>query len=112
MREETLQRLCRGYLLRLRPLAAKFGLGEVVDGLVKANTERRCRGTEEEVALLSRACDDERVERQDVPKLLGKSYRQTLEDGDFARIRKLRRTGVYSKIGAVLLGDELRKLYE
>ena len=97
-----LQSLCRNYLSLLRPMAGRFGLIGVVDGLIDANRNGACVATESEVELLSRACDDERVSRVEVAKLLCKSYRQATEDGDFDRVRKLRRVGIYSKVSVLL----------
>lgn len=97
-----LQSLCRNYLSLLRPLASRFGLIGVVDGLIDANRNGTCVATESEVELLSRACDDERVSRADIPILLCKSYRRANEDGDFDRVRKLRRVGIYSKVSVLL----------
>lgn len=109
-RNDTLQRICRRYLLRLMPIARKFGLGGFMYDMIRQNYRRECAATESEVELLSRACDDERLHRQDVPKVLGKSYRRAYEDGDFERIRTLKRVGIYSKISALLLGEELRAM--
>jgi len=109
-KDDTLQCICRRYLLRLMPVARKFGLGGFTYDMIRQNYRRECAATESEVELLSRACDDERLHRQDVPKVLGKSYRRAYEDGDFERIRTLKRTGIYSKISAILLGEELRAL--
>lgn len=109
-RNDTLQRICRRYMLRLMPIARKFGLGSFVYDMIRFNYRKSCVATEEEVELLSRACDDERLHRQDVPKLLGKSYRRAYEDGDFERIKTLKRVGIYSKISAILLGEELRAI--
>lgn len=106
IRNNKLQELCRGYLLKLRPLAAKFGLGGFVDNTIKANLRNECAGTEEEVELLSRACDDERVSRTDVPKILGKSYRQAYEDDAFEKVKRLKHVGIYSKVSALLLKKE------
>ena len=100
-RNETLQALCRDYLLRLRHLGKRHGID--VDAIISANERKECAGTEEEVELLSRACDDERVTRTDVPKILGKSYRECNEDGTFDRIKKLRRVGIYGKISTLLM---------
>ena len=110
IRNNKLQELCRDYLERLRPLAAKFSLGGFVDDIVSRNVRRECAATESEVELLSRACDDERVSRTYVPKILGKSYRQSFEDDDFDKVKKLKHTGIYSRISALLLGEELRTL--
>ena len=73
-----------------------------VDGLIRLNHQKKCEATQHEVELLSRAVDDERVSRTDVPKILGKSYRQANEDGDFDHIKKLKHQGIYSKVSALL----------
>jgi hypothetical protein len=77
-------------------------MGSFVDETIAANRRHECAATENEVRMLSRLCDDERLHRQDVPKVLGKSYRRAYEDGDFERIDKLPRVGIYSKISALL----------
>lgn len=101
-RNETLQRLCRDYLGRLRYVASKHGLLPQLNNLIAMNKRRECVGTEREVQMLSRMCDDERLSRTDVPKVLDKSYRQANEDGDFERIKKLKHKGIYSKVSALL----------
>lgn len=107
-RNETLQALCRDYLGRLRYMGKKHGID--VDGLIRLNRQKKCEATQHEVELLSRAVDDERVSRTDIPKILGKSYRQAYEDGDFDRIKRLRHQGIFSKVSAILLGKELEIL--
>ena len=107
-RNETLQALCRDYLGRLRYMGKKHGID--VDGLIRLNRQKKCEATQHEVELLSRAVDDERISRIDVPKILGKSYRQANEDGDFDRIKRLRHQGIFSKVSAILLGKELEIL--
>lgn len=99
-RNETLQTLCRDYLSRLRYMGKKHGID--VDGLIRLNRQKKCEATQHEVELLSRAVDDERLSRSDVPKVLDKSYRQANEDGDFDRIKKLKHQGIYSKVSALL----------
>ena len=106
-KNDALQTICRDYLERLRPLAEKFGLGGFIDETIRLNTQEKCSGTEEEVALLSRACDDERLSRVEVPAILGKSYRQSYESGDFDKLKTLRRVGIYSKLYALLLKSEI-----
>jgi hypothetical protein len=81
-----------------------------VDGLIRLNRQKKCEATQHEVELLSRAVDDERISRIEVPKILGKSYRQANEDGDFDRIKRLRHQGIFSKVSAILLGKELEIL--
>lgn len=66
------------------------------------NKRQECVGTEQEVQMLSRMVDDERIGRHEIPKLLGKSYRQCNDDGTFDNIKKLRHVGIYSKVSALL----------
>ena len=105
---ETLQSLCRGYLTRLRHIGVKYGIN--VDEIIRLNQRKECEGTELEVQMLSRMLDDERVSRADIPKILGKSYRQANEDGDFEKIKKLRHIGIYSKVSTLLLKSKQKKL--
>jgi hypothetical protein len=107
-RNETLQALCRDYLGKLRYMGKKHGID--VDGLIRLNRQKKCEATQHEVELLSRAVDDERISRIEVPKILGKSYRQANEDGDFDRIKRLRHQGIFSKVSAILLGKEFEIL--
>ena len=99
-RNETLQALCRDYLGRLRYMGKKHGID--VDGLIRLNRQKKCEATQYEVELLGRAVDEERISTTEVTKILGKSYRQANEDGDFDRIKKLKHQGIYSKLSALL----------
>ena len=99
-RNETLQALCRDYLGRLRYMAKKHGID--VDSIIRANRRKECEATNKEVEMLARCVNDERVSRTDIPNILGKSYRQSNEDGDFERIKKLKYQGIYSKVSALL----------
>lgn len=99
-RNETLQALCRDYLGKLRYMAKKHGID--VDSIIRANKRNECEATQKEVEMLSRCVNDERVSRTDIPKILGKSYRQANEDEDFERIKKLKHQGIYSKVSALL----------
>lgn len=103
---DVLQSICREYLMRVRPIAVRFGLGGFVDAMIADNASGACKGTEEEVELLSRVCDDERVSRAELPKVLGRSYRKAYESGYIDRVRKLRRVGIYSKVSAMLVGSD------
>lgn len=107
-RNETLQSLCRDYLGKLRYMGRKHGID--VDSIIRANKRKECSATNKEVEMLSRCVNDERVSRTDVPNILGKSYRQACEDGDFDRIKRLRHQGIFSKVSAILLGKELEIL--
>ena len=102
MRDENLQKLFREYMSRLRYLAKKHGLLHWLDGVIKDNRDRRCEATRKEVEMLSRLLDDERVHRGDIPKILGKTYRQCVIDGDFRAISRLRSVGTYGKTDVLL----------
>lgn len=99
-RNERLQAMCRDYLTRLRYMGRKHGID--VDAIIRANKRKECTATNKEVEMLSRCVDDERISRKDIPKILGKSYRQCESEGIFDRIKKLRHVGIYSKISAIL----------
>ena len=101
-RKDTLQALCRGYLVRLRYMARKHGID--VDGLIHANKRGECEATMKEVEMLSRLVDDERVARKDIPEIVGKTYRQCCDEDTFSKIKTLKRVGIYSKISALLYG--------
>lgn len=111
-RNSTLQALCRQYLGRLKPVADKYGLKKFVEDTIVANENGKCSADEQEVEFLSRCCDDERLERAEVPKVVGRSYRFLVRSRLFLKIKKLRRSGVYSKVSSILLGKELEDLYE
>lgn len=100
-----LQSLCRKYLERVRLIARSHGLESWVDETIKENLEGRCVATEENVEMLSRIVNDERLTRVNVAKELGKSYRQCNDDGTFDKIKKLPYVGIYSKVSALLHKD-------
>lgn len=102
-RNNALQALCREYLGRLRYMAKKHGLGGFVVTMIRENKAERCKATEKEVNMLARLCDDERISRKDVPKVLEKSYRDCCDDNDFEHIKRLKHQGLYSKVSALLL---------
>lgn len=83
-------------------MAKKHGLSTWLDDIIRANRRRECEATQKEVEMLARIVDEERVERKEIPKMLNKSYRQCCEDGDFDKIKRLRRVGVYSIISVLM----------
>ena len=103
-RNETLQALCRDYLLRLRYMAKKHSID--VDSIIRANRHNECEATQKEVEMLARCVDDERISRTDIPKMLGESYRKSESDGVFDKIKKLRHVGIYSKVSALLFASK------
>lgn len=109
MAKDVLQSLCREYLSRLRYMAEKHGLLPWVDETIKANRRHECEATKKEVEMLSRLCNDERVSRTDIPKILSKSYRQANDDDDFERVKKLKHQGIYSKVSALLFAAQQKK---
>ena len=106
-RKEYLQAMCRDYLVRLRYMAKKHGID--VDSIIRANKRNECEATEKEVRMLSRLVNDERLSRKDIPKVVGKSYRQCCENGVFDKIKTLKRVGIYSKVGALLFKERVKE---
>lgn len=101
-RNETLQSLCRNYLRKLKYMAKKHGLENWINNIINDNKSGKCKATEKECEMLSRLCNEERINRSEVPDVLGKSYRQCFDCGDFDKIKKLKRVGIYSRISALL----------
>lgn len=112
MAKDVLQSLCREYLSRLRYMAEKHGLLPWVDETIKANRRHECEATKKEVEMLSRLCNDERVTRTDVPKMLGKSYRQCVDENVFDKIDTLKRQGIYSRLSALLFKENNSNKYK
>lgn len=102
-RNETLQALCREYLGKVRHIAARYGLAAFVDDTIELNRQEKCKATEEECTLLAKIVDEERITRTDVPKILGKSYRECNDDNTFDKITKFKRVGIYSRISTLLM---------
>ena len=109
MRNEALQKICRGYLTRLTYLAEKHGLGDWIKELKAANKRKECEGSEKEVKMLARLVNDERATRAEIPHLLNKPQRQCWEDSDYDKINKLKPLGIYDKVSALLLSSKIRK---
>ena len=107
--KNELQRLARHYLARLKGVATKHGLSDWVSNIIQANKRGDCSATEKEVELLARMCDDDRVNRTDIPNILGISYRTCFDNDIFDKIKKLGRKCVYSKVSAILFSK--RKKY-
>lgn len=104
-----LQAIARDYLERLRYMARKRGLGTWLDGVIHSNKRGECEATEKEVRMLSRLCDDSDVRRADIPEILGKSYRQCVEDEHFDSLKTTRRHGIYDKVSVLLLAMKLKQ---
>lgn len=105
-----LQQICRNYLKQLANLAAIHSLGGWLKETIEANERGECKATEEEVELLARMVNEERVQRKDIPHMLGKSYRQCVDDEDFYEIKKLPYVGIYSRISVLLHKYKIKKL--
>ena len=107
MRDNALQTMCRDYLDKLKFRARKFGLYKLVTDLIDANTRHECKASEQDVDMLARMCNDDRIGMNDIPPLLGKSYRRCFEDEDFARIKRSNTRKSYNKVSAILLATDL-----
>lgn len=105
-KNETLRKLCREYLYKLRYYARKRGLGKWWSQAVKDTSNKECRPTEAEVTLLARAVDDDMLYRNDIPELLGKNYRKCFEQDVFDKIKKRKKSGIYSKVNAIIYTEE------
>lgn len=106
---EKLQLLCRQYLKEIKNVAKKYGLGTFVSELAIANKNGDCKADVNDVELLARIAKDERINRLDVPKLLGMSYRQCFDQGIFEKIERFEDRGTYSRISTELYKCELEK---
>ena len=93
-RNEPLQRLCRQYLKRLQYMAEKHGLGFWVRDMIRENKRGECEATKNEVRMLERMVDEERVERKDIP---------CVDENVFDKIDTLKRQGIYSRLSALLM---------
>ena len=102
-RNEPLQRLCRQYLKRLQYMADKHGLGFLVRDMIRENKRGECEATKNEVRMLERMVDEERVRRKEIPSIVGKSYRQCVDENVFDKIDTLKRQGIYSRLSALLM---------
>lgn len=106
--DSRLQEMCRCYLSRLRYRARKHGLLGWVNATIRANKRRECEGTQQEVEMLARMVDEERMKREEIPPLLGKTYRDCFDDDDFSRIKKLHNVGNYSRVDAEIYKESIK----
>lgn len=89
-------------------MADKHGLTTWLNQAIKDTKRKDCEPTENEVMLLSRAVDDERLSRAEIPPLLSKPYNKCLDNKDFDKIKKLKRVGIYSKVDTMLYAENLK----
>ena len=106
--QSLLQSMCRKYLKRLRKYADKIGLQKFVDDTIKANRKRECEANEKDVEMLARMAKDDRVNRTDVPKILGVTYRECNDKDLFQNIKRITNRGSYSKVSAELYACKLK----
>lgn len=108
-RNAKLRQICRSYLKKLRKVADKRGLQDWITNAIELTNDEKCKPTKSEVMLLSRAVDDERLSRAEVPPLLSKPYNKCLDNKDFDKIKKLKRVGIYSKVDTLLYAEKLKE---
>ena len=108
-RNAKLRQICRSYLKKLRKVAYKRGLSDWIKQTIELTKDEKCKPTESEVMLLSRAVDDERLTRVEVPHILDKGYQDCFNDDDFDKIKKLKRVGIYSKVDTMLYAEKLKE---
>lgn len=105
-KNDIAQELCRKYLLKLKHYANKFGLGQWLDNLVTKNKNKQCAATTDEVELLAKMCDDLTINRNEIPTILGKSYRYCCDNDLFKFIRKFEKRGQYSKLDTLKMKED------
>ena len=105
-KDETLQKLVRGYLKKLEYLASKHGLSIFVKSTIKANKRGDCKATRHEADMLARMVAADRLIRAEIPRILGKSYRQCVDNDLFDSIGRLKSKGSYSKIDVMILKEK------
>lgn len=105
-KNSLLQKLCREYLDKLRPFAEPVGLSNFIDTTIQQNEEGICVATKDQVDLLAKMCDDDRIRRDEIPQYAGISYRSCMLINLFDKIRKFANRGAYSKIDAMLFKSE------
>lgn len=105
-KDDTLQKLVRGYLKKLEYLASKHGLSPFVKSTIKANKRGECMATRHEADILARMVDEDRLFREEIPSLLGKSYRHCIDNDLFNSIGRLESEGSYSKIDVMILKEK------
>lgn len=100
-----LQELCRKYLRMLLPIAKSIGLEDFINTTIEKNEKGECIATKEQVDLLAKMCDDDRIRRDEIPQHAGISYRSCMLIDLFSRIRKFKDRGAYSKIDVMLFKE-------
>lgn len=105
-KDEALQKLVRGYLKKLEYLASKHGLSLFVKSTIKANKRGDCKATRHEADMLARMVDEDRLFREEIPSILGKSYRKCVDNDLFGSIGRLKSKGSYSKIDVMILKEK------
>ena len=105
-KDEALQKLVRGYLKKLEYLAYKHGLSLFVKSTIKANKRGDCKATRHEADMLARMVDEDRLFREEIPSILGKSYRKCVDNDLFSSIGRLKSKGRYSKIDVMILKEK------
>jgi len=106
-RNSKLRQIAQAYLQRLKGIAETHGLSEWLNKAIKDTKRKDCEPTEHECEMLARMVDDERITRNDVPPILGKSYRACFDEEHFEKIKKLRQVGIYSKVDTLLYANDL-----
>lgn len=107
-RFEKLQEMCRHYLKRLKGVAKKHELSYFVKGLIDANKKGECEASVEDVEMLARIANDDRIKRTDVAKILGVPYRNCTYDDLFENVDRIENRSSYSRVSAELYACDLK----
>lgn len=104
---EKLQSMCRNYLKEIKNIAKHYGLKDFVTNMIVANKNGDCKADVDDVEMLARIVNDDRIKRTEIPKILGLSYRQCVDQELFENIDRVDERGTYSRVSTELFKCEL-----
>jgi Trp operon repressor len=104
-----LQEIFRSYIKVLKNKFDNETVSECINKLLCDNENGKCSATEEQVDMIAKLVDEDRMKREEIPQMFGKSYKQCVEGNIFNKIKTLPKVGIYSKVSALLLKDKLDK---
>ena len=104
-----LQENFRSYIKVLKNKFDNETVSECINKLLRDNVNGDCAATEEQVDMIAKLVDEDRMKREEIPRMFGKSYKQCVDDNIFSKIKTLPKVGIYSKVSALLLKDKLEK---
>ena len=108
-KNKILRKLCRKYLNKLRFIAQKRGLEGWLNEMISETHRKDCEPTEYETQMLARLVNEERIKRDEIPPMLGKTLTDCHNDENFEHIKKLPVVGTYSRVSAILYASGVKQ---